>query len=78
MVFCNLLTDFLNLYQSVVTILILIDGFLQCDNNISHDDTRFNVTILILIDGFLQSKDEIEKLKETIVTILILIDGFLQ
>ena len=37
-----------------VTILILIDGFLQCTekNSLSLDD--FNVTILILIDGFLQ------------------------
>ena len=60
-----------------VTILILIDGFLQSGNwraGKQHD----GVTILILIDGFLQSvinflADEIAE-----VTILILIDGFLQ
>ena len=40
-----------------VTILILIDGFLQY---ISYDmfGIGFNVTILILIDGFLQFKSE--------------------
>ena len=36
-----------------VTILILIDGFLQCDS-IAVYDTDSLVTILILIDGFLQ------------------------
>ena len=36
-----------------VTILILIDGFLQWNLKIG-DDTLIIVTILILIDGFLQ------------------------
>ena len=38
-----------------VTILILIDGFLQCNQSIFYNK-RINVTILILIDGFLQLK----------------------
>ena len=38
-----------------VTILILIDGFLQL-KYYGHDDTMCGVTILILIDGFLQSE----------------------
>ena len=39
--------------KAIVTILILIDGFLQCkeDKEIKTYDL---VTILILIDGFLQ------------------------
>ena len=37
-----------------VTILILIDGFLQLKEKISNDNKFINVTILILIDGFLQ------------------------
>ena len=36
-----------------VTILILIDGFLQCKKTIIKKDIN-TVTILILIDGFLQ------------------------
>ena len=36
-----------------VTILILIDGFLQY-MTVEKTKTHFNVTILILIDGFLQ------------------------
>ena len=36
-----------------VTILILIDGFLQCTSKI-YDKKSEKVTILILIDGFLQ------------------------
>ena len=36
-----------------VTILILIDGFLQSDEYISNN-VEVIVTILILIDGFLQ------------------------
>ena len=36
-----------------VTILILIDGFLQY-NNENAKTSSFDVTILILIDGFLQ------------------------
>ena len=36
-----------------VTILILIDGFLQCEK-MDRIEALKNVTILILIDGFLQ------------------------
>ncbi len=45
----------LNSLEANVTILILIDGFLQYD---IHDDSAYFiiVTILILIDGFLQSQ----------------------
>ena len=40
-------------FRHRVTILILIDGFLQYNIEFSHF-TNYNVTILILIDGFLQ------------------------
>ena len=53
MVFCNVVTDDNSDILGYVTILILIDGFLQY----RHYETRPNwleVTILILIDGFLQ------------------------
>ena len=54
MVFCNINTKIGLTYRKVVTILILIDGFLQFD---FHDDLHHKkVTILILIDGFLQYK----------------------
>ena len=53
MVFCNCLINELMEYTNNVTILILIDGFLQLRKNklgmLIHE-----VTILILIDGFLQ------------------------
>ena len=39
-----------------VTILILIDGFLQC--YAQDAEMLYKVTILILIDGFLQSIDK--------------------
>ena len=39
--------------MGVVTILILIDGFLQYNKTKIKEDT-ISVTILILIDGFLQ------------------------
>ena len=62
----------------MVTILILIDGFLQYCRKVSIFEYE-DVTILILIDGFLQYKIGFQK-KQTMteVTILILIDGFLQ
>ena len=61
-----------------VTILILIDGFLQSKLSKSCDPLLV-VTILILIDGFLQFKNNSKKSKDNKeVTILILIDGFLQ
>ena len=53
MVFCNKVKNTFSAYDSVVTILILIDGFLQSGTT----DARITcgcVTILILIDGFLQ------------------------
>ena len=66
------------LHVKVVTILILIDGFLQFIT--THFWTSFLfVTILILIDGFLQYRVRSNFIiKNKIVTILILIDGFLQ
>ena len=41
------------LWNEIVTILILIDGFLQSEYVIMHI-IDIDVTILILIDGFLQ------------------------
>ena len=53
MVFCNIGNVDLSPFYRTVTILILIDGFLQFENKIQG--AVFNtVTILILIDGFLQ------------------------
>ena len=62
---------------NVVTILILIDGFLQLISALKKYNTIL-VTILILIDGFLQSENPPVLVLESVVTILILIDGFLQ
>ncbi len=42
--------------ETSVTILILIDGFLQC-YSYTHNKELKTVTILILIDGFLQYVD---------------------
>ena len=61
-----------------VTILILIDGFLQYQG-IYIGNAFSTVTILILIDGFLQLVLWAKRLTDNeVVTILILIDGFLQ
>ena len=61
-----------------VTILILVDGFLQF-NTFSAYDAVLSVTILILVDGFLQFIGTIKTVPNgTLVTILILVDGFLQ
>ena len=62
----------------MVTILILIDGFLQCrGKKATVEDVK--VTILILIDGFLQCViHDVFGNSLSKVTILILIDGFLQ
>ena len=60
-----------------VTILILIDGFLQFTKH-NNNITNVIVTILILIDGFLQFQYIQSVFRQNIVTILILIDGFLQ
>ena len=60
-----------------VTILILIDGFLQYRLMLGWN-TQTRVTILILIDGFLQYFYVAVNTPLGLVTILILIDGFLQ
>ena len=62
-----------------VTILILIDGFLQYKITDTLEHCTEMVTILILIDGFLQYKNSINIVSNNnSVTIHILIDGFLQ
>ena len=53
MVFCNNEIKDDELFFSGVTILILIDGFLQLNEPIKEEEYGI-VTILILIDGFLQ------------------------
>ena len=65
------------LAEEQVTILILIDGFLQWELLVSKNNSK-KVTILILIDGFLQCTDIRVQYLVLKVTILILIDGFLQ
>ena len=57
MVFCNMECDLVFHIMEAVTILILIDGFLQSEKRELYS-IRNGVTILILIDGFLQFKDE--------------------
>ena len=53
MVFCNFLGTNSKTGESVVTILILVDGFLQSGENVVNCSFT-TVTILILVDGFLQ------------------------
>ena len=53
MVFCNKKTRDVRNERNDVTILILIDGFLQFTDELTVQD-EIDVTILILIDGFLQ------------------------
>ena len=53
MVFCNMIMITYIINLCLVTILILIDGFLQYEL-IKFKKARTGVTILILIDGFLQ------------------------
>ena len=53
MVFCNIKTGSSTKHKKKVTILILIDGFLQCEE-CDELQAAGIVTILILIDGFLQ------------------------
>ena len=55
MVFCNNVFLKAKKLQAQVTILILIDGFLQY-GYIGLTKAERKVTILILIDGFLQSQ----------------------
>ena len=56
MVFCNNKIGLLTYNKVKVTILILIDGFLQFNELLNYTDDIIIVTILILIDGFLQYK----------------------
>ena len=53
MVFCNMVCENGEAPEAVVTILILIDGFLQYTTKVQSVAGSL-VTILILIDGFLQ------------------------
>ena len=62
MVFCNRMKGAELLAYVCVTILILIDGFLQFDNEDELEEF-LTVTILILIDGFLQCICQIRKVK---------------
>ena len=55
MVFCNMYVGVETPLGVVVTILILIDGFLQYSEYGIYEPITL-VTILILIDGFLQYK----------------------
>ena len=59
MVFCNITKKGVYYNAYVVTILILIDGFLQYIQKGAWADS-VGVTILILIDGFLQYKMEVK------------------
>ena len=54
MVFCNVEKMYVNSYELDVTILILVDGFLQSVISRLNTLTDIIVTILILVDGFLQ------------------------
>ena len=51
-------TDMIGEHLKRVTILILIDGFLQFSQS-SENTRKKMVTILILIDGFLQSVQQL-------------------
>ena len=57
MVFCNSVQQAVLKNDKTVTILILIDGFLQYRIE-SNFNELIDVTILILIDGFLQFVNE--------------------
>ena len=64
MVFCNEFNEIILNTDFKVTILILIDGFLQL-GRVSPSKRAMYVTILILIDGFLQyTKEYIKNNKE--------------
>ena len=78
MVFCNLLQLLNNPNVVIVTILILVDGFLQYDSENHNMIFVGFVTILILVDGFLQYGTSAHIYLPKEVTILILVDGFLQ
>ena len=59
MVFCNGVNTISKKNVNTVTILILIDGFLQYGFIKTKNEDK-NVTILILIDGFLQLFDKVK------------------
>ena len=61
----------------VVAILILLESFLQFDDESTHDD-RVDVAILILLESFLQSKGYRDYIDPEEVAILILLESFLQ
>ena len=52
MVFCNMDNMTVNTRFATVTILILIDGFLQLNDKIDNIDVKMSQSLLI--DGFLQ------------------------
>ena len=54
MVFCNIDSQVFSEIYDMVTILILVDGFLQYEAGDFINYESFKVTILILVDGFLQ------------------------
>ena len=58
MVFCNLTIGIITTVRNGVTILILVDGFLQLSIQYSFKLYCVIVTILILVDGFLQFLNE--------------------
>ena len=57
MVFCNSKNNGLLYKKITVTILILVDGFLQYAHGEILPNFELLVTILILVDGFLQYKE---------------------
>ena len=77
MVFCNNKLDIAYKVKGTVTILILIDGFLQC--NISGYMSDFNFSHNPYFNRWFSAiKAMLDYIRNNSVTILILIDGFLQ
>ena len=77
MVFCNSLWRTQDVKRRVVTILILIDGFLQYVQ-LMYEILHYNCHNPFFNTWFSANYDEILELAYDMVTILILIDGFLQ
>ena len=61
-----------------VSILVLMDSFLQCYHDRIVRAWRINVSILVLMDSFLQYCHAISEYHPTVVSILVLMDSFLQ
>ena len=61
MVFCNVIDTFCRVCEAAVTILILVDGFLQLKKQKKILKQLIQVTILILVDGFLQYCKPVKK-----------------